>query len=45
MKILSRYVLSIILLCFTASSLASDLLMVRSQQSFPEAMLNAADLN
>jgi len=39
MKILSRYVLSIILLCFTTSSLASDLLMVRSQQSFPEAML------
>ena len=39
MKILSQYVLSIILLCFAAASLANDLLMVRSQQSFPEAML------
>ena len=33
------HLLSIILLCFAAPSLASDLLMVRSQQSFPEAML------
>ena len=39
MKIVSQHALSIVLLCFTASSLASDLLMVRSQQSFPEAML------
>lgn len=39
MKIASQYVLSMILLCFAAESLASDLLMVRSQQSFPEAML------
>ena len=39
MKIVSQYVLTIILLCFAAASLASDLLMVRSQQSFPEAML------
>ena len=38
MKIVS-HLLSIILLCFAAPSLASDLLMVRSQQSFPEAML------
>ena len=38
MKIVS-HLLSIILLCFAAPSLASDLLMVRTQQSFPEAML------
>ncbi len=39
MNTLSQYVLTMVLLCFTAASLASDLLMVRSQQSFPEAML------
>jgi uncharacterized protein (DUF302 family) len=39
MKMVSRSVVSIILLCFAAELLASDLLMVRSQQSFPEAML------
>ena len=39
MKVMSRCAVSVILLCFTAVSLASDLLMVRSQQSFPEAML------
>jgi uncharacterized protein (DUF302 family) len=39
MKIVSQYVLTMLLLCFAAASLASDLLMVRSQQSFPEAML------
>ncbi len=38
MKLVSR-VLSIILLCFAATTSASDLLMVRSQQGFPEAML------
>ena len=35
----STSVLTMILLCSAAASLASDLLMVRSQQSFPEAML------
>ena len=39
MKIMVRYVVSIILLCLTGSVTASDLLMVRTQQSFPEAML------
>ena len=39
MKIMIRYVVSIILLCLTGSVTASDLLMVRTQQSFPEAML------
>lgn len=39
MKIMVRYVVSLILLCLTGSVTASDLLMVRTQQSFPEAML------
>ena len=39
MKIMIRYVVSIILLCLTGSVTASDLLMVRTQQGFPEAML------
>ena len=39
MKIVSQYALSIVLFCFATVSLANELLMVRSQQSFPEAML------
>jgi len=39
MKIVSQYALCIVLFCFATVSLASELLMVRSQQSFPEAML------
>ncbi len=39
MKMLAQYVLSIILLCLATVSTANDLLMIRSQQSFPEAML------
>jgi uncharacterized protein (DUF302 family) len=39
MKNASSYVVSIFLLFITVPSLANDLLMVRSQQSFPEAML------
>ena len=39
MKIVSQYALSIVLFCIATVSLASELLMVRSQQSFPEAML------
>ena len=39
MKILAQTVLSIMSLCVMTVSMANDLLMVRSQQSFPEAML------
>ncbi len=39
MRALSQYATGCILLCFAGVSLANDLLMVRSQQSFPEAML------
>ena len=38
MKIL-RYSLFLVLLCSSRLSLANDLLMVRTQQGFPEAML------
>ncbi len=39
MKMGFQFVVKAILLCVAMPSLASDLLMVRSQQSFPEAML------
>ncbi len=39
MKTRVQYVLSIVLLCLMTASMANDLLMVRSQQNFPEAML------
>ena len=39
MKTLIQTLLTIILLCSIAPVMATDLLMVRSQQSFPEAML------
>lgn len=39
MKMLPQYLLSIMLLCLATVSTANDLLMIRSQQSFPEAML------
>lgn len=39
MKKMIHYVVTIIFLCIASPVMASDLLMVRSQQSFPEAML------
>ena len=39
MKTLSKYVITITMLCISMPVLASDLLMVRTQQGFPEAML------
>ncbi len=39
MKTLSKYVITITMLCISVPVLASDLLMVRTQQGFPEAML------
>jgi uncharacterized protein (DUF302 family) len=39
MKKVTQYVVAIILICIATPILASDLLMVRTQQGFPEAML------
>ena len=39
MKKMIHYVMTIIFLCIVSPIMASDLLMVRTQQSFPEAML------
>ena len=39
MKIMAQYVISIILITAAIPLLAGDLLMVRTQQNFPEAML------
>lgn len=39
MRTLSKYVITITMLCISVPVLASDLLMVRTQQGFPEAML------
>lgn len=39
MKKMIHYVMTIIFLCIVSPVMASDLLMVRTQQSFPEAML------
>jgi uncharacterized protein (DUF302 family) len=39
MKTMIQYVVTIVLTCIAGSASASDLLMVRTQQNFPEAML------
>ncbi len=39
MKIIIRHVLFVLLFCIAAPSMANELLMVRTQQTFPEAML------
>lgn len=39
MKTMIQYVVTIVLTCIAVSASASDLLMVRTQQDFPEAML------
>ena len=39
MKIIIQYLTVIILICITGPVAASDMLMVRTQQNFPEAML------
>ncbi len=39
MKTLTQYILFIIMFCMAMPALSSDLLMVRTRQSFPEAML------
>lgn len=39
MKKMIHYVMTIVFLCIVGPVMASDLLMVRTQQSFPEAML------
>jgi len=39
MKTVTQYVIAVIFICITTPILASDLLMVRTRQNFPEAML------
>jgi len=39
MKIIIRYFIFLVFVCFAAQVLAGDLLMVRTKQTFPEAML------
>ena len=44
MKNMAQYLIAVVISCFTLSALAGDLLMVRTQQSFPEAMLTLQTL-
>ncbi len=39
MSLLTKYLITTVFILFSVSALASDLLMVRTQQDFPEAML------
>ena len=39
MKMLKQYLLVIVVMCFSMPTMSDDLLMVRTQQTFPEAML------